>query len=84
MGKIYIVADGKSISTREGVIGEGKTVKEELLNGNVDALLKAEIIRESEENKEEAKKDFDKNDKNDENGEIKNKETDKKAGASKK
>lgn len=81
MGKIYIVADGKSISTREGVIGEGKPVKEELLNGNVDALLKAKIIRESEENKEETKKDIDKND---ENGEIKNKETDKKAGASKK
>lgn len=81
MGKIYIVADGKSISTREGVIGEGKTVKEELLNGNVDALLKAKIICESEENKEDTKKDIDKND---ENGEIKNKETDKKAGASKK
>lgn len=81
MSKIYIVADGKSISTREGVIGEGKQVKEELLNGNVDALLKAKIIRESEENKEEAKKDIDKNG---ENGEIKNKETDKKAGASKK
>jgi hypothetical protein len=42
----YIVADGKSISTKAGIITEKQEVKEELLNGNAKALLEKGIIKE--------------------------------------
>lgn len=46
MSKKYIVADGKAISTKEGIIIAKQEVKEELLNGNVEELLKKGIIKE--------------------------------------
>lgn len=98
MSKKYIVEKGKAISTKEGVISENQEVKEELLNGNTEALIKAGIIREIDadkkaESKEKKDKDEDKNkeddkanedDKNKTDDKDEKKDADKKAGASKK
>lgn len=97
MSKKYIVEKGKAISTKEGVISENQEVKEELLNGNAEALIKAGIIREIDadkkaESKEKKDKDEYKNKEDDKaNEDDKNKtddsdkkEADKKTGASKK
>ncbi|WP_432631794.1 hypothetical protein [Brachyspira sp.] len=86
MSKKYIVEKGKAISTKEGVINENQEVKEELLNGNAEALLKAGIIREIDadkkaESKEKKDKDEDKNkedDKANEDDKDKSNDSDKK------